>query len=204
MIVEFRAARTAVGDRITLAWARSWRRLWGHQVMESMLAEAPPLDFLIGSIHTLSEKIGPGPVFPFPRMNRKARDCLADYRGPGAEAHGWGRLGTGSSDAALRYLNENRGCLASFDGFKRGDRGDLPPHHPQGHRDRAQHQPGQHPLPGRKVAADVPLLGGEIVTLGTDAHTPGVVGCAIREGQACCGSGFRRFATFRKWETGVA
>ena len=42
-------------------------------------------------------------------------------------------------------------------------------------------------------------LGGEIVTLGTDAHTPGFVGCAVREGQALLRAcGFRRFAAFRQ------
>ena len=42
-------------------------------------------------------------------------------------------------------------------------------------------------------------MGGEVITLGTDAHTPAAVGCAIREGQALLREcGFRRFCTFRQ------
>ncbi|MFR7894301.1 MAG: hypothetical protein ACLU38_09730 [Dysosmobacter sp.] len=55
---------------------------------------------------------------------------------------------------------------------------------PKGSRHRAQHQPGQHAPAGRKWLRLYRSLGGEIITLGTDAHTPRSVGCAIREGQA--------------------
>ena len=42
-------------------------------------------------------------------------------------------------------------------------------------------------------------LGGEIITLGSDAHRTGGVGCAIREGQELLRScGFRRFCTFEQ------
>jgi len=44
-------------------------------------------------------------------------------------------------------------------------------------------------------------LGGEIITLGTDAHDPTYVGCAIRERQELLRQcGFRRFCTFRRME----
>ena len=78
MIAEFRAARTAVGDRITLRLgAELGDAVWGIRRMESMLAEAPPLDFLIGSIHTLSEKMeGRDLYFLTPRDEQEARDCL--------------------------------------------------------------------------------------------------------------------------------
>ena len=83
MIAEFRAARTAVGDRITLRLgAELGDAVWGIRRMESMLAEAPPLDFLIGWTwcggppaagfshrlhpHPVGEDGGPGPVFPYP------------------------------------------------------------------------------------------------------------------------------------------
>ena len=55
------------------------------------------------------------------------------------------------------------------------------------------------PLPDEKWLRLYRSLGGEIVTLGTDAHTPGFVGCAVREGQALLRAcGFRRFAAFRQ------
>ena len=42
-------------------------------------------------------------------------------------------------------------------------------------------------------------LGGEAVTLGTDAHAAKFVGCAVRERQALLRDcGFRRFCTFAR------
>ena len=60
---------------------------------------------------------------------------------------------------------------------------------------------GNAPLPDGKWLRLYRELGGEIVTLGTDAHSPGAVGCAVREGQALlCACGFTRFCTFRRKE----
>lgn len=157
MIAEFRAARTAVGDRITLRLgAELGDAVWGIRRMESMLAEAPPLDFLIGSIHTLSEKMeGRDLYFLTPRDEQEARDCLADYLGQVRKLAEWGRF------QVLGHLTL--------------------------------------PLPDEKWLRLYRSLGGEIVTLGTDAHTPGFVGCAVREGQALLRAcGFRRFAAFRQ------
>jgi len=40
-------------------------------------------------------------------------------------------------------------------------------------------------------------LGGEIITLGTDAHGPDYVGCAVRERQSLLKAcGFQNFCTF--------
>lgn len=58
---------------------------------------------------------------------------------------------------------------------------------------------GNTPLPDGKWLRMYRELGGEIVTLGTDAHSPGAVGCAVREGQALLRAcGFTRFCTFRR------
>ena len=96
MIAEFRAARTAVGDRITLRLgAELGDAVWGIRRMESMLAEAPPLDFLIGSIHTLSEKMeGRDLYFLTPRDEQEARDCLPTT---------WARCGSSRSGGDSRY-----------------------------------------------------------------------------------------------------
>lgn len=121
MIAEFRAARTAVGGRITLRLgAELGDAVWGIRRMESMLAEAPPLDFLIGSIHTLSEKMeGRDLYFLTPRDEQEARDCLADYLGQVRKLAEWGRFQVlGHLTLPLRYLNENRGMHVSFDGFE--------------------------------------------------------------------------------------
>ena len=101
----------------------------------------------------------------------------------------------------LRYLNENRGFHLTFDGFEteveeilrtliRKDRG-IELNTNRGHT----------PLPDEKWLRMYRRLGGEIITLGTDAHDPTYVGCAIRERQELLRRcGFRRFCTFRRME----
>ena len=56
---------------------------------------------------------------------------------------------------------------------------------------------GHTPLPDEKWLRLYRSMGGEIITLGSDAHTPDFAGCAIREGQALLKAcGFGRFCTF--------
>ena len=60
---------------------------------------------------------------------------------------------------------------------------------------------GHMPLPGAEILKRYRQLGGEIITLGSDAHRPQHVGLGIREGrqllQAC---GFSYVCTFEKMQ----
>ena len=204
MIAEFRAARTAVGDRITLRLgAELGDAVWGIRRMESMLAEAPPLDFLIGSIHTLSEKMeGRDLYFLTPRDEQEARDCLADYLGQVRKLAEWGRFQVlGHLTLPLRYMNERRGFHATFDGFEEQMEEIFRILIRQGLGIEVNTNRGHQPLPGEKWLRMYRALGGEIVTLGSDAHGAAQVGCAIREGQALLRRcGFTRFCTFQRLE----
>ena len=58
---------------------------------------------------------------------------------------------------------------------------------------------GNTPLPDEKWLRMYRDLGGEIITLGTDAHTPEFAGCAVRERQELLRRcGFTRFCTFER------
>ena len=58
-------------------------------------------------------------------------------------------------------------------------------------------QEAKETLPSLAILRLYRSLGGEIITLGSDAHTPDFAGCAIREGQALLKAcGFGRFCTF--------
>ncbi len=60
---------------------------------------------------------------------------------------------------------------------------------------------GHTPLPDGKWLRMYRDMGGEIITLGTDAHTPEYVGKAVRENHALLKScGFSRFCTFQNRE----
>ena len=154
-----------------------------------------------GSIHTLSEKMeGRDLYFLTPRDEQEARDCLADYLGQVRKLAEWGRFQVlGHLTLPLRYLNENRGMHVSFDGFEEEIAEIFRLIIPKGIGIELNTNRGNTPLPDEKWLRLYRSLGGEIVTLGTDAHTPGFVGCAVREGQALLRAcGFRRFAAFRQ------
>ena len=204
MAAEFAAAQAAVGDRITLRLgAELGDAVWGTERMEAMLARAPELDFTIGSIHTLSEKQGGRDLyFLSPKDERETRACLADYLGQVKKLAEWGRFQVlGHLTLPLRYLNEGRGMHVSFDGFEAEIEDIFRTIIPKGIGIELNTNRGNTPLPDGKWLRMYRRLGGEIITLGTDAHSPGAVGCAIREGQALLReSGFARFCTFRRGE----
>lgn len=201
MLAEFRAAQAAAGDRITLRLgAELGDAVWGIDRMERMLSQAPALDFCIGSIHTLSEQMdGRDLYFLSPRDEAETQACLADYLGQVKKLAEWGKFQVlGHLTLPLRYLNENRGMRVSFDGFEPEMEEIFRVIIPKGIGIELNTNRGNTPLPDGKWLRMYRSLGGEIVTLGTDAHAPEAVGCAVREGQALLRAcGFRRFCTFR-------
>ena len=202
MAAEFAAARAAAGDRIQLRLgAELGDAVWGTERMEAMLAKAPELDFTIGSIHTLSGKQGGRDLyFLSPKDEGETRACLADYLGQVRKLAEWGRFQVlGHLTLPLRYLNEGRGLHASFDGFEAEMEDIFRTIIPKGIGIELNTNRGNTPLPDAKWLKLYRGMGGEVITLGTDAHAPAAVGCAIREGQALLREcGFRRFCTFRQ------
>ena len=137
--------------------------------------------------------------FLTPRDKAETQACLADYLGQVKKLAEWGRFQVlGHLTLPLRYLNENRGMHVTFDGFEPEMEEIFRIIIPKGIGIELNTNRGNTPLPDGKWLRMYRSLGGEIVTLGTDAHAPEAVGCAVREGQALLReSGFRRFCTFR-------
>ena len=129
-------------------------------------------------------------------MRQEARDCLADYLGQVRKLAEWGRFQVlGHLTLPLRYLNENRGMHVSFDGFEEEIAEIFRLIIPKGIGIELNTNRGNTPLPDEKWLRLYRSLGGEIVTLGTDAHTPGRLWAVPSgRGRRCCGRcGFRRF-----------
>ena len=204
MAAEFAAAQAAAGDRITLRLgAELGDAVWGIERMEAILAGAPELDFLIGSIHTLSEKMrGRDLFFLAPRDEAEVRACLADYLGQVKKLSEWGKFQVlGHLTLPLRYLNEGRGMHVTFDGFEDEIADIFRTIIPKGIGIELNTNRGNTPLPDEKWLRLYRSLGGEIITVGTDAHSPASVGRDIREGQELLRScGFTRLCTFRRKE----
>lgn len=199
---EFRAAQAAVGDRIRLRLGvELGDAVWDLDRSEAIMARAPALDFVIGSIHILSERMDGRDLYSLaPRDEAETRACLADYLGQIQRLARWGGFHVlGHLTLPLRYLNENRGMHVSFDGFEAEMEDIFRTIIPKGIGIELNTNRGNTPLPDAKWLKLYRGMGGEVITLGTDAHTPDAVGCAIREGQALLREcGFRRFCTFRQ------
>lgn len=197
---EFDQARDVWGSRIQMRLGvelgdAPWNFAW----CERMLAQAPELDFIIGSIHLLSPKLGGQNLYFFDPTNEDgARRGIVDYLSQVQRLADWGGFTVlGHLTLPLRYLNENRGHHLTFDGFEEPVEQILRSVIRQGHGIELNTNRGHQPLPDEKWLKMFRRLGGEVITLGTDAHAPNQVGCAIAERQALLKHcGFHRFCTF--------
>lgn len=202
MTAEFAAAQAAVGDRIRLRLGiELGDAMWGFDHTEKLIADAPELDFVIGSVHTLSEPYGGVDLYYFqPKTEQEARAGMGDYLEQVYKMAKWGKFSVlGHLTLPLRYLNELRGFHLTYDGFEAEIQEIFRTLLDRGCGIEVNVNRGNTPLPDAKWLKMYRQMGGEVITLGTDAHTPEFVGCAIRERQqllkAC---GFRHFCTFEK------
>lgn len=200
---EFESARAAVGDRITLRLGvELGDACWDFAHAEKLLRRAPPLDFIIGSVHMLSERYNGLDLYYFdPKTEEEAYDGVADYLGQMRKIAEWGQFDVlGHLTLPLRWLNENRGWSVSMDRFESEitdifallDRG--------GAGIELNTNRGGTPLPDEKwLRLYRDMVREPIVTLGTDAHSAKFVGRAVRERQELLRRcGFERFCTFER------
>lgn len=198
---EFAAAREALGDRITLRLGiELGDACWDVAHTEKLLADAPPFDFIIGSVHMLSERHKGLDLYYFdPKTEEEAYDGIADYLGQVKKMAEWGKFDVlGHLTLPLRYLNENRGWNLSMDRFGSEITEIFSILKAKGIGIELNTNRGNMPLPDEmwlRLYEDMSY--DPIVTLGTDAHAAGAVGRAIRERQDLLRQcGFRQFCTF--------
>jgi len=201
---EYQSAQNAMGNRLQLRLGIELGDApWAFSHTERLLTDAPEMDFVIGSVHMLSEKFGGVDLYFFdPANETEARRGMADYLAQVQKLAEWGRFSVlGHLTLPLRYLNEIHGFHLTFDGFEDQIERILRTLIETGKGIELNTNRGNAPLPDEKWLRMYRNLGGEIITLGTDAHTPNYVGCAIREGQKLLKEcGFSRFCTFEKMQ----
>ena len=204
LTAEFEAARAAMGERIKLRLGMELGdACWNFAHTEKLLADAPPLDFIIGSVHMLSKRYRGLDLYYFdPRTEEEAYDGIADYLDRVKVMAEWGQFDVlGHLTLPLRYLNENRGWNLSMDRFAGEIAEIFAILNRKGIGIELNTNRGNTPLPDGKWLRMYRDMGGEIITLGTDAHTPEYVGKAVRENHALLKScGFSRFCTFQNRE----
>lgn len=199
---EFERAKEIIGDRLVLRRGAEMGDAYiAFDRADRIMDAAPELDFVIGSAHMLSQKFKGVDLACFdPKDEQEALEGIADYLDQVEALVKWARFNVlGHLTLPLRYLNGMRGFHLTFDAFEEQIREILKTLIANGCGIELNTNRGGDPLPGEKWLKLYRQLGGEIITLGTDAHTPNFVGCAIRERQellkAC---GFTRFCTFEK------
>ena len=168
---------------------------------DELLARLPELDFVIGSQHQLSEKYGWDDLYFMPGCSeQEAREQIADYLSLVLEMAKWGKFSVlGHLTLPLRYMNENHGMHMSFDGFEDEVTQIYRALIENGCGIECNVNRGNTPLPDEKWLRLYHECGGEIITIGTDAHTPEFVGLRARETQALlkdCGLAY--VCTFEK------
>ena len=171
----------------------------GFDRAEKLLASGPKLDFVIGSVHMAGKKFHHKDLYYIEKADEAYYDSIIDsYLEDVLRLARWGKFSVlGHLTLPLRYINENLGEELTFDGHFDRCREIFRALIESGCGIECNTNRGHQPLP------DAPLLklyreqGGEIITLGSDAHSAEYVGCCIRERQELLRQcGFRYFTTF--------
>ena len=201
LTAEFEAAQAAMGERIKLRLGiELGDACWNFAHTEKLLADAPPFDFIIGSVHMLSRRYNGEDLYFFdPKTEEEAYAGIADYLGQVKKMAAWGKFDVlGHLTLPLRYLNENRGWSLSMDRFGSEITDIFAILNRKGLGIELNTNRGNTPLPdGRRLRLYKNMTAEPIVTLGSDAHAAGAVGCAVRERQALLKEcGFTHFCTF--------
>ena len=197
---ELEEARRLYGNRLTIRLgAELGEAPMGFERAEKLLEESPGLDFVIGSVHMAGEKFHHFDLYYIEKKDETYYHSVIDsYLEDVLRLARWGKFSVlGHLTLPLRYINENLGEELTFDGHFDQCREIFRALIESGCGIECNTNRGHQPLP------DAPLLklyreqGGEIITLGSDAHSAEYVGCCIRERQELLRQcGFRYFTTF--------
>ena len=202
LLAEYELAKSVIGDRITMRLGVELGDMTRNfEGAKTLRANMPELDFIIGSLHTMTEPYGCVDLSKFlPKTETEVRAGLQVYLDQLKEIVEWGEFSVlGHLTLPLRYLNEEQGLHVTFDAFEEDLRYLFRTLIEKGVGIELNTNRGNAPLPDAKWLKLYRELGGEIITLGSDAHSTGYVGCQIRENQRLLREcGFRYFCTFEK------
>ena len=198
MVRQFEDAKAALGDRIRLRLgAELGECVAAFDVADSFLDTAPALDFTIGSVHVYRLESGVWDDFCWVESDDPTRwDWIAGrYLDELEKMVSWGRFTVlGHLTLPERYAAT---CRMTFDRYEERLRSILKAAIDRGLGIELNSNRGNAPLPGEKWLRIYRELGGEIITLGSDAHRPAHIACAMEERQellkAC---GFDAFCAF--------
>ena len=191
------------GDRITLRLGMELGEAYLDFPIADHLADtAPGLDFVIGSVHIFRDEDGCTDLFyvDSDRDDAYYHHVIDAYLTEMLSLAKWGRFSVlGHLTLPVRCINEIRGKDIPFRPHMAQVEEILRILIEKGVGIECNTNRGHTPLPDAEILTLYRRLGGEIITLGSDAHTADYLGCAIAERQELLRScGFRYFTTFQK------
>lgn len=167
---------------------------------DHLLATAPPLDFTIGSVHGFMKD---GAMMDLCWIKERDEalwdEAIRLYLAEVRKLIDWGEFNVlGHLTLPLRYAKEDCGMKhRSFAPYRDEVADILERLIDKNLGIEINTNRGNEPLPDEPWLRLYRDLGGELITMGSDAHSPNFIGCAMEERQellkAC---GFRYFATF--------
>ena len=199
---QFREAQELYGDRILMKLgAEVGEATMSFERANHILDHAPQLDFAIGSVHMAGAKFDYMDLYFIPKGDESYYHAVIDsYLADVAAIARWGRCNVlGHLTLPLRYLHDHLQVDMTFDDHMDAVEEIFRIIIPKGIGIECNTNRGGMPLPDEKILRRYREMGGEIITLGTDAHNADYIGCAIRERQELLRQcGFRYFTTFTK------
>jgi len=201
---DYAEARANLGDQIVIRHGvELGESPRDFTYAEQLLEEMGPVDFVIGSVHQLSEAFGfEDLAYASTADPELSHRQIADYLELVLKQAKWGKFSVqGHLTLPLRYMNERAGGHMTFDGFEAEMEEVCRALVENGCGIELNVNRGHTPLPSEKWLRLYRSCGGEIITMGTDAHRPEDVGRFIPEGlellKAC---GFKAYCTFQNME----
>ena len=198
---QYQDAVGQYGDRIRLKLGAELGEVYlGFDCAQRQMADAPPLDFVIGSVHMTRDDNGWFDLFYIDgdRDDAYYHAVIDAYLEEELKLAKWGQFSVlGHLTLPVRCINEMRHKDISFRPHMAQIEEILRTIIPHGLGIECNTNRGNTPLPDADILTLYRQLGGEIITLGSDAHTTAHLGCAIEARQAMLRQcGFRYFTTF--------
>ena len=195
-------ARERWGDRVTIRLGvELGEAALSFDRAEALLKDAPPLDFIIGSVHLMGPRFGREDLYFIPKADEAYyHDVIDDYLDDVLALARWGQFQVlGHLTLPVRYIWDNARLRMDFSAHLDKVEEIFRTIIPRGVGIECNTNRGAVPLPDERILRLYREMGGEIITIGSDAHSPEYVGCRAAETQellrAC---GFRYITTFER------
>lgn len=201
-VAQYEEAKAVARDRIKLRLGAELGEvtLVDTALTDHLVETAPPLDFAIGSVHAIKLH---GEVTDLMWIESREEavwdEAIRLYLKEVRRLIDWGKCNVlGHLTLPLRYARGDCGLKnVSFEPYRDEVADVLKRLIDKGLGIEINTNRGSEPLPDEPWLRLYRDLGGEIITMGSDAHTPNFIGCAMEARQELLKDcGFRYFATF--------